>query len=152
MTWQSVSFDEIPLLKGRTLVGEPFVISAEDQERFEAATWLDRAYVEDPPEFPDNIVEGFFALSLADAVGVFNTPGGREAYWALNYGLDRVRFVSPLWLGQPIIPTFEYLDVKPKDEGYLVLRRVTFSHEGAERPGMVADWWGFLQRRDDASS
>lgn len=79
-------------------------------------------------------------------------PTDQDSYWALNYGLDRVRFVSPLWLNQPIIPTFEFLDVKPKDGGYLVLRRVTFAHADSERPGMVAEWWAFIQRRDDSSA
>jgi acyl dehydratase len=145
-----VPFNELPSLKGRTTVGDPFVVTPEDQERFDVATWLDRAYAgPSVPEFPDNIIEGFYALSLVDAVVVFNTPGDRDAYWGLNYGLDRVRFVSPLWLGKPIVPTIEYLDVKPKDGGFLVLRRVTFSHEDSDRPGMVADWWGFVQPRGE---
>ncbi len=147
------SFDELPALKGEIVVGEPFVISAEEQERFESLTWIDRAYPgPDPDEFPEGIVEGFYALSLVDALSVFAMPTDQDSYWALNYGLDRVRFVSPLRLGKPIVPTFEYLDVKPKDGGYLVLRRVTFAHPGSERPGMVAEWWAFIQPRGDSAS
>lgn len=146
------SFDELPSLKGETVVGEPFVISAEEQGRFESLTWIDRAYPgPDPDEFPENIVEGFYALSLVDALSVFALPTDQDSYWALNYGLDRVRFVSPLRLDEPIIPTFEYLDVKSKDGGYLVLRRVTYAHPGSERPGMVADWWSFIQPRDGSA-
>lgn len=32
------SFDQLPSLKGETVVGEPFLISAEEQKRFESAT------------------------------------------------------------------------------------------------------------------
>ncbi len=142
------NFNELPALKGETVVGEPFVISAEEQGRFEALTWIDRAYPgPEPDEFPEGIVEGFFALSLVDALSVFAMPTDQDSYWALNYGLDRVRFVSPLLLDEPIIPTFEFLDVKPKDDGYLVLRRVSYAHTGSERPGMVAEWWSFIQPR-----
>ena len=67
MNSQCVSFDQLPSLKGRSFVGDP-------QGRFAAATWLDRASAEDVLEFPDTIVEGFFALSPAAGQGAVREP------------------------------------------------------------------------------
>lgn len=71
---------------------------------------------------------------MVDAVARFASPHGRDQFWALNYGLDRVRFVSPVHFGDRIKPTFETVVVTPKDEGYNLLRRCTFHVEGAARP------------------
>ncbi|MET8989362.1 hypothetical protein ABZW49_28265 [Nonomuraea wenchangensis] len=53
--------------------------------------------------------------------------GGVDDLWGLNYGLDRVRFVSPVHLGDLIVPTFEVLKAVRKDPGYKILRRCTFA-------------------------
>ncbi|MET8977923.1 hypothetical protein ABZX85_20120 [Streptomyces sp. NPDC004539] len=132
---------------GTTIQGEPFTLDAEDSRYFHKATWLDTAYPDDVEEFPDTLVEGFWLLAMVDAVSRLSTSTDSTATWALNYGLDRVRFISPVHLGQRILPTFEVLDVVPKDGGYKVLRRCTFQVEGAETPAMVADWWGYVLPR-----
>ncbi|MEW2574004.1 MaoC/PaaZ C-terminal domain-containing protein [Streptomyces sp. NPDC047070] len=133
-----------PAVVGQVIIGEAFVVTREDVDRFESGTWVDRAYPEgDLPEFPETLVEGFHLLSLVDPVLQFALGDDRGAMWGLNYGLDKVRFVSPVHIGDRVVPTFETLAVEPKDGGFKVLRRCTFTVEGAERPAMVADWWGY---------
>ena len=145
MTQRVVKFADIPGLEGETVVGEVFSLTHEDQSAFEAATWVDRAYPDpDPPEFPSDILEGFFLLSLLDAVTRLALLFDPETCWALNYGLDRVRFVSPLFIGDRIVPTFEFVTIREKDDGYLVLRRCTLTAEGSSRPGTIADWWAYV--------
>ncbi|MFH8805609.1 MaoC/PaaZ C-terminal domain-containing protein [Streptomyces sp. NPDC017936] len=133
-----------PAVVGQVITGEAFVVTREDVDRFESGTWVDRAYPEgEIPEFPETLVEGFHLLSLVDSVLQFALGDDRGAMWGLNYGLDKVRFVSPVHIGDRVLPTFETLAVEPKDGGFKVLRRCTFTVEGAERPAMVADWWGY---------
>ena len=38
-----------------------------------------------------------------------------------------------------------------RPSGPEILWRVTSIHEDTERPGMIADWWGFIQKRQDSS-
>jgi hypothetical protein len=133
-----------PAVVGEVIIGEPFVVSREDVDHFERGTWLDRAYPPGAvPEFPETLVEGFHLLALVDPVLRFALGDRAGQMWGLNYGLDNVRFVSQVHLGDRVHSHFEILDVQPKDVGFKVLRRCTFTVEGADRPAMVADWWGY---------
>jgi acyl dehydratase len=144
MTETSSSVETSSTVIGQVITGEPFVVTREDVDQFESGTWVDRAYAEDDiPEFPEDLVEGFHLLSLLDPVLQFALRENRGEMWGLNYGLDKVRFVSQVHIGDRVLPTFETLAIEPKDEGFKVLRRCTFTVEGAERPAMVADWWGY---------
>jgi acyl dehydratase len=143
-----VGFADIPSLEGRTFTGEPFVLSALDQRLFERATWIDRAYPDpDPPEFPSDIVEGFFSLALLDALATFTVRFDPETTYGFNYGLDRVRFAAPLRLGDRIEPRFEFKAIREKSPGFLVLRHCTLTAEAGERPAVIADWWTFVLPR-----
>jgi hypothetical protein len=140
----AVSFEDLPSTVGQIIQGEPFQLNSEDGALFSKATWLDQAYPGgDVPEYPDELVEGFLLLSMLDAVLRFATGKDNSTMWGLNYGLDKVRFIAPVHFGDTIIPTFETLEVIPKDEGFKVLRRCVFRLEGSSTPAMVADWWGY---------
>lgn len=129
---------------GEVVTGEPFVITRQDREQFEIGTWLDRIYPEgEVPEYPETLVEGFQLLSLVDPVLQLALGDQRGLMWGLNYGLDKVRFVSQVHLGDRVVPRFETMAVEPKDGGFKVLRRCTFTVEGHDRPAMVADWWAY---------
>jgi carnitine-CoA ligase len=149
VTTPRVAFDQLPTLVGAKTRGEPFTVTAEEQDRWDRACWIDRAYPDEDPDFPENIIEGFYALSLLDALARFAGLSDDESSWGLNYGLDRVRFVSKMYFGDRIIPEFEIVEVRPKGEGYLVLRRCSLTVEGAERPGVIADWWVYVLPRAD---
>jgi acyl dehydratase len=129
---------------GEIVTGEPFVVSRDDVTSFEKGTWLDRAYPEgEVPEFPETLVEGFHLLGLLDPALRFALGDRAQLMWGLNYGLDKVRFVSQVHIGDRVVPQFETIEVQPKDEGMKVLRRCTFTVEGASRPAVVADWWAY---------
>lgn len=144
----TVKFDELPGSIGTIIEGEPFHLSAEDSELFHKATWLDKAYPgDDVPEFPERIVEGFLLLSMLDAVLRFATGIDDTTMWGMNYGLDKVRFTAQVRIGDTIIPTFETLQVVPKDNGLKVLRRCTFRLQKSSEVAMLADWWGYALPR-----
>jgi acyl dehydratase len=144
---RSEPVDSSPVPVGAVVHGEPFVLGEQGSTQFSQATWLDRAYPDHDPDFPEALVEGFWLLSMVDAVSRLAEPAGRADIWGLNYGLDRVRFISPVHFGDRIESTFEVLEVVPKGPGWKVLRRCTFQVEGHDDPAMIADWWTFVLPR-----
>lgn len=143
-----IRFEDLPTTVGQIIQGDPFQLNAQDSELFNKATWLDKAYPGgDVSEYPDQLVEGFLLLSMLDAVLRFATGKDNSTMWGLNYGLDKVRFIAPVHFGDMIIPTFETLEVVPKDDGFKVLRHCVFRLEGSDTPAMIADWWGYALPR-----
>jgi hypothetical protein len=141
-TRHSGASDEIHSLVGRIYEGDPFVITREERDTFERVTWIDRAYPDpDPDGLPEDIVEGFHSLALLDAVARFASPSAmRRPGIGYNYGLDRVRFTSPIRIGDRVRSRFEVTDVSRRGNGYITRRHCELTVEGAGRPALVADW------------
>ncbi len=64
---------------------------------------------------------------------------------AVNYGLDRVRFLAPVKSGKRIRGRFRLDSVEQKAPGQLLLRHtVTVEIEGEQKPALTAEWLGLL--------
>jgi acyl dehydratase len=64
---------------------------------------------------------------------------------AVNYGLDRVRFIAPVRSGKSIRGRFVLDSVEEKAPGQILLRHtVTVEIEGEERPALTAEWLGLI--------
>ena len=102
-----------------------------------------RAARESP--FGTTIAHGFLTLSLISYL-VRSIPRpkadpDRGRTVGVNYGLDRMRFPSPVRVGSRIRAKQSLLAVERKDENTLQLtQRVTVEIEGVEKPACVADW------------
>jgi acyl dehydratase len=118
-----------------------------DQDRIDAfaAVTGDRQWIHIDPErakegpFGTTVAHGYLTLSLLpELVGeVYRVEGTRAA---INYGLERVRFPTPLPSGSRVQASVELLAVTPRPEGARVQLRVTVHREGhAERPVLVAE-------------
>jgi acyl dehydratase len=88
--------------------------------------------------FGGTIAHGYLTLSLVAPtlnalVNVTDSTAG------LNYGLDRVRFPSPLPVGARYRAGAELLEVAEISGGLQMKVRVTIEVEGSEKPAMVAD-------------
>ena len=95
--------------------------------------------------FGGTIAHGFLSLSLLSRMGaeVFLYPSGVKM--ALNYGLDRVRFLAPVKSGKRIRGRFTLDSVEEKAPGQLLFRyTVTVEIEGEEKPALTAAWLGLL--------
>jgi len=91
------------------------------------------------------IAHGYLTLALAAAcqleMGV--VPAGVSE--ALNYGLDRVRFLAPVKAGARVRDRVALLAVEPKDDGQLLLKtRNTIEIEGETKPALIADMLSLL--------
>lgn len=138
-----VSLAEVPALTGRTFVGDWFAVDPDRLPAFEHATYLDQdqdeaTFAED--FYPEGLVEGFHLLGLLDRLmsDTFGPEPGTVEGW--NYGLDRVRFVSPVLAGERMRLHATLAGTEPKGEGHVVLLKCVVEVEGRERPGFTADW------------
>lgn len=94
----------------------------------------------DAGPFGGPIAHGYLTLSLftpltASVVGTL----GEGSAMAINYGFDRVRFVSPVPVGSRIRARVRLLEATPVDNGVQLKNEITIDVEGAERPAVVAE-------------
>ena len=112
-----------------------FAESTEDRQ------WIhvdpERAARESP--FKETIAHGFLTLSLLSELGkrAMSVGGVRMG---LNYGLNRVRFVSPVPAGSRIRGRFTLATVEEIKGGVQATWGVTVECEGSEKPSCVAEW------------
>ena len=140
----------------RSRIGEEIGVSSWltiDQKRIDefADATDDRQFIHVDPEaaartpFGGTIGHGFLSLSMlsrmaADAMLVPDT-----VKMAVNYGLDRVRFIAPVKSGKRIRGRFRLDSVDEKAPGQMLLRHtVTVEIEGEEKPALTAEWLGLL--------
>ncbi len=85
------------------------------------------------------IAHGFLSLSLLPAMiaQVYRVEGVRMG---INYGLNRVRFTSPVPVGSKVRGTIELTEVGDVEGGVQLVNRVTVEIEGSEKPALVAEW------------
>ncbi|MFL6794121.1 MAG: MaoC family dehydratase [Sphingomicrobium sp.] len=91
------------------------------------------------------IAHGFLTLSLLSrmAAEVMLIPDGLKM--AVNYGLDRVRFVAPVRSSKRVRGRFTLDSVEEKAPGQLLMRHVvTVEIEGADKPALTAVWLGLI--------
>jgi acyl dehydratase len=103
----------------------------------------ERARRESPFRAP--IAHGFLTLSL---LTLLLEAGVRfqERGMGLNYGLNRVRFTSPVPAGSRIRAKFVLVKLEDIGDGVQLTWDVTVELEGAAKPCLVAQW---LTRRYD---
>ena len=124
-----------------------------DQQRIDefAESTEDRQFIHIDPEaaartpFGTTIAHGFLSLSMLSrmAAEVMLIPDSTKM--AVNYGLDRVRFIAPVKSGKRIRGRFRLDSIEEKAPGQLLLRHtVTVEIEGEEKPALTAEWLGLL--------
>ena len=144
-----IEISDVTTLRPR--IGEEFVvgdwleITQERIDQFADATgdhqWIhidpERAARESP--FKATIAHGFLTLSLLSTLmrESIHFTGLRLA---INYGLNRVRFVSPVPAGSRIRARITPAAVEDVSGGYQVTWQVTIEREHSEKPCCVSDW------------
>ncbi|MEU9345279.1 hypothetical protein AB0D74_29165 [Streptomyces sp. NPDC048278] len=137
----SVSWGDAPSIVGREFIGSWFSASAERNSAFDEVTYVvDNEHALDGGNFPAGLMEGFYVLALLDHLvnEVVHIDDPRWSGW--NYGLDRVRFVSPLTVDDRFRVRGTVREVTPRKGGYLVCLECSYEVEGRARPAMVAEW------------
>jgi acyl dehydratase len=140
----------------RSRVGEEVGVSSwltVDQARIDAFAEAteDRQFIHVDPQaaaqtpFGGTIAHGFLSLSLLSRMGAeaMLLPDGLRM--AVNYGLDRVRFLAPVKSGKRVRGRFTLDSVEEKAPGQWLMRHsVTVEIEGEDRPALSAIWLGLM--------
>jgi acyl dehydratase len=95
--------------------------------------------------FGGTVAHGFLTLSLLSrmAADAMLVPGGLKM--AVNYGLDRVRFLAPVGSGKRVRGRFVLDSVEEKAPGQMLLHHtITVEIEGEEKPALTAVWLGLM--------
>jgi acyl dehydratase len=133
-------------LVGREVATSDWLVITQDRiDAFAEATsdyqWIHvdsgRARAETP--FGATIAHGFLTLSLLSALmrDAVTVDGPRMA---LNYGLNRVRFVSPVPSGSRIRARVALATVDDMGDSIQATWGVTIEREGGDKPAVVAEW------------
>jgi acyl dehydratase len=140
----------------RARVGQEIGISSWltiDQARIDAFAEAteDRQFIHVDPAaaaqtpFGGTIAHGFLSLSLLSRMGAEAMLIPEGAKMAVNYGLDRVRFVAPVKSGRRVRGRFTLDSVEEKAPGQALMRHiVTVEIEGEEKPALTAVWLGLI--------
>jgi acyl dehydratase len=145
-----------------TLIGKPLEPSAwflVDQARINAfadAT-LDHQFIHVDPEraaktpFGTTVAHGFLTLSLLSHLAKSSGLVVEGMRMSVNYGLNRVRFVSPVPVGSEIrsLRTLKSVERRPQGH-YLLTSDVTVEIKGQTKPAMIAEWLSLLFVPDPA--
>jgi acyl dehydratase len=90
--------------------------------------------------FGTTIAHGYLTLSLVVPMFAEALPPLDEGYgMTLNYGLNRVRFTSPVPSGGRIRGRFRVEEVTEVDSGRQLRVAVTIELDGQEKPALVAE-------------
>ena len=124
-----------------------------DQDRINqfAAVTHDEQFIHTDPEkaattpFGSTIAHGFLTLALLPAMGGDVIPKLDGHVMSVNYGFEKLRFLSPVPASSRVRGhfTLSSLDVRKPGEVTL-LWEVTIEIDGKEKPALYAEW---LNRR-----
>lgn len=134
-------FDQLPSIVGREFASDWLTVSADRLPLFDTATYVDENTAPfDDGIYPEGLIEGFHLLALLDHMSnpVLRTTHGPLAGW--NYGFDKVRFVSPVQVGQPIRLHGHVAEVTSRGEDYLVMLDCRIEVADRDRPALIAQW------------
>lgn len=122
---------------------EPVPITQERIDAFAAAT-EDRQWIHTDPikassgPFGKPIAHGFLTMSLLPYIGSllfrFELPGAR-----INYGLNKVRFPSPVLVDSSLTGTATIESVLDHPAGTLVVTQYELHSEGQGKPACIAE-------------
>ncbi len=140
----------------RSRIGEEIGVSdwlTIDQNRIDefAEATEDRQFIHVDPDaaartpFGGTVAHGFLSLSMLSRMAADAMLVPDSIKMAVNYGLDRVRFIAPVRSGKRIRGRFRLDSVEEKAAGqYLMRHTVTVEIEGENKPALTAEWLGLI--------
>ncbi|OFW62844.1 MAG: hypothetical protein A2135_08395 [Actinobacteria bacterium RBG_16_67_15] len=126
-------------------VGEWMEVTQDRVDAFADATddhqWIHQAGEKaNNGPFGGPIAHGFLTLSLLTPLtGAVMQVHLEGAVMAINYGLDRVRFITPVRVGSRIRGRVKLVEVKPIENGVQLKTESTIEIEGSDRPAAVVE-------------
>jgi acyl dehydratase len=141
----------------QALVGKEIGVSSWhmiDQPRIDtyADVTEDHQFIHVDPErakketaFGTTIAHGFLTMSMLSVMSYEVMPAIAGTTMGVNYGFDKLRFISPVRSGKRIRGRFVLAEAKLRKPNELQSRtNVTVEIEGEDKPALVADWLGLI--------
>lgn len=95
--------------------------------------------------FGTTIAHGFLTMSLMSIMSYEVMPVIAGTTMGVNYGFDKLRFISPVRSGKRVRGRFVLAEAKLRKPNELQSRtNVTVEIEGEDKPALVADWLGLI--------
>jgi len=121
-----------------------------DQNRIDVIE--DRQFIHIDPErakketpFGTTVAHGFLTMSLMSIMSYEVMPVIEGTTMGVNYGFDKLRFISPVRAGSRVRGRFTLMEAKLRKPTELLSRtNVTVEIEGEAKPAVVADWIGLI--------
>lgn len=142
------TLDEMKAMVGSVIgTSEWILVDQEMINKFADATG-DHQFIHVNPEmakmtpFGQTIAHGFLTLSLMPVLSAkANLPHPDGIKMGVNYGCDKLRFLSPVKSGKRIRASFKLLAFDEKRPGQIQqMQEVTVEIEGEDKPALIAEW------------
>jgi acyl dehydratase len=125
-----------------------------DQKRIDefAEATEDRQFIHIDPvrarnetPFGSTVAHGFLTVSLLSVFSYEALPKINGVTMGVNYGFDKLRFISPVKAGSRIRGRFTLTEASWRKPNELLSRTsVNVEIEGEQRSALVADWLGLI--------
>jgi acyl dehydratase len=142
---KTFTLDELRTQAGQPVTTTEWLTIAQEQiDAFADVTgdhqWIhvDQARAQASP-FGTTIAHGFLTLSLLSALmrSAVTVSGLRMT---INYGLNRVRFISPVPAGSRVRAHIALVELTDMRDSVQATWLVTVERDGSEKPCLAADW------------
>jgi acyl dehydratase len=145
---QPISIDTLKEKIGTDIgVSDWHVVTQEMIDRFADVTHdhqfihVDPVRAKKETPFGGTIAHGFLTLSLLSLVGSEVMPPIKGRAMGINYGFDKIRFISPVKAGGKIRGRFKLKEVNERAAKEVMFRyEVAIEIEGTDKPALVAEW------------
>lgn len=143
----SLTYAELAARRGEEIGISSWI--AIDQDRIDrfAEVSGDDGFVHVDPEraratpFGGTIAHGLLVLSLAGAMGKEVLPDIIDRAYLLNYGYDKVRFITPVPVGARVRGRYRLDEATERSAKERVMRyALSIEREGSTRLALAADW------------
>jgi acyl dehydratase len=106
---------------------------------------VDPARAKAETAFGTTIAHGFLTMSLMSIMSYEVMPVISGTSMGVNYGFDKLRFISPVRSGSRVRGRFTLAEARLRKPKELQSRtNVIVEIEGEEKPALVADWIGLI--------
>mgnify|MGYP000073459264 CR=1 FL=1 len=138
----------------REMVGKEIGVSSwieVDQSRIDvfADCTIDHQFIHVDPEkakmtpFGGTIAHGFLTLSLLSAMVYEAGPRLHGVAMGVNYGFDKIRFLSPVRAGSRVRGKFTLMELSEDRPGEVTYKQaVSVEIGGSDKPALIAEWIG----------
>ena len=137
---------ELASYKGKSLGAGPWFTIDQNRVNGFADVTVDHQFIHVDIEkakqtpFGGTIAHGFLTLSLIVHLAEDIMLMPQEMTMAMNYGFDKIRFLSPVKTGSRVRAKSSVGEVTDKDSGVLVKQIVEIEIEGVDKPALICEW------------